>query len=460
MKKVKLIPLILAFILLLGTLGACTGETPESSPGSGAATQPPSDPSETGEDPAPSEGQTGAGEETAITIWTWEPQENQQATIDQFNKDFPNINVQFSMVDSADMVKKLQLALSSGSDLPDVAWLEIAQRGKLIALDCWEDLSAAPYNVDSGLLLDFLEPLSTNERGELIGIESSPAGAGLVYKRDLAKQYLGTDDPAELQKMLASWDDVITVGQDVLEKSDNSVYMFVGIADVKQIVMNQYSAPFVADGKLNLKESIGGALQTMIDVKESGIADNMEQWSPAWNASFTTAQHIFYPCATWGLTWMVKANDPEGANVWGLMEAPGGGYTWGGTIHAIPKNAQNKDAAFEFIRWNYLTLRGAETNLSVNEYYTALKEAYADPEFFKKPDDYFGGQDVMGMFAYDIMPQIDNVRPINEFDMEVNDAINLATSTITASDGGLTVDTLLADMQQDILNKVPDLEGE
>lgn len=453
MKKIKWISLLLAFVLIAGMFGACGsgGET-----GSGA----PSTPSQQSSSTEASDVNTDGGEKTTITIWTWEPQENQQATIDEFNKVHPNIEVKFSMVDSADMVKKLQLALSSGSDLPDVAWLEIGQRGKLIALDCWEDLSAAPYNVDSNLLLDFLDPLSKNERGELIGIESSPAGAGLVYKRDLAKEYLGTDDPAELQKMLSNWDDVITAGQDVLEKSDGSVYMFAGLADVKQIVMNQYDAPFTVDGKLNLTASVGGALQTMIDVKESGIADNMEQWSPAWNASFTTQQHIFYPCATWGLTWMVKANDPDGANVWGLMEAPGDGYTWGGTIHAIPQNAKNKEAAFEFIKWNYLTLHGAETNLSVNEYYTALKEAYEDPEFFKKPDEYFGGQDVMGMFAYEIMPQISKVRPINEYDMEVNDAINLATSTITASSGGLTVEALLADMQQDILNKVPDLEGE
>ncbi len=397
-------------------------------------------------------------EDVTINVWTWEPIENQQPTIDEFNKVYPNIHVEFTMVDSEDMVTKLQLALASNSQLPDVAWLEIAQRGKLVSLDCWEDLSAEPYNVDKGRLLDWLIPISTNERGELVGIESSPAGAGLVYKRDLAKEYLGTDDQKELEKMLATWDDVIRVGKEVRAKNSD-IYMFTGIPDVKQIVAGQNKNPFIVDGKLDLENSLGDAMQVLIDVKNADICDTMEQWSPAWNASFTEKNHIFYPCPTWGLTWMVKANDPDGANVWGAMQAPDGGYTWGGTIQAIPKDAEHKDAAFKFLEWNYLTMEGAKVNRDVNEYYTALKEGYEDPGFYSNPDEYYAGQDAMGVFANEILPFIENVRRICEYDLEINDAIALVTNELnTAKDAsGFTVESMLEEMKQEIVNQVPEL---
>ncbi len=441
--------LALASSILMSACGS--GEDPASVPDTGEKTA--------AENTGDTADVTGSSEEdVTINVWTWEAIENQQDTIAEFNKVYPNIHVEFTMVDSEDMVTKLQLALASDSQLPDIAWLEIGQRGKLVSMDCWEDLSAPPYNVDAGLLLDWLIPISTNERGELVGIESSPAGGGLVYKRDLAKEYLGTDDPKELEKMLATWDDVIRIGKEVRAKNSD-VYMFTGIPDVKQIVTGQNKNPFIVDGKLDLENSLGDAMQILIDAKNADICDAMEQWSPAWNASFMEQNHIFYPCPTWGLTWMVKANDPDGVNSWGAMQAPGGGYTWGGTIHAIPRDAEHKEAAFKFLEWNYLTMEGAAVNRDVNEYYTSLKEGYEDPEFYSNPDEYYAGQDAMGVFANEILPNIENVRPICEYDLEINDAITLVTNELNAakSASGFTVESMLDEMKQEIMNQVPEL---
>lgn len=396
-------------------------------------------------------------ESTGVTInvWTWEPKDNQQKVIDAFNADFPDIQVEFTNVQTKDMLTKLQSALVFGFELPDVVWLEIGQRGKLISLNCWEDLT--DYGVDKNDLLDYLAPLSTNEKGELIGIEVSPAVAGLAYKRDLARKYFGTDDPDELERILPDWDAFIREGIRIKEESAGNVYMFPSLSTVADILRQQDSTPFIIDkDKLNLKRSMEPVLTRLLEMKKSGVVDNLT--GVAFNASFAEARHIFYPCPTWGPTWRIKPNDKQSKGRWGFMQAPGGGYVMGGTIVAIPKKAKNKDAAFKYINWTYLSEKGAKANRDHLEYFSALKAIYRDHKFYSKPDYFFAGQDVMRAFAEKVMPKLLPTRPISKYDLEINDAIKLAAKTIEASkDNNIPVDELIDKMEADIVAKVPNL---
>jgi len=392
-----------------------------------------------------------------INVWTWEPKENQQKIIDDFNKEYPNITVEFNNVNSADMAKKLQTAIAAGSDLPDVAWMEISYRGKLISLDCWEDLTK--YGVDKENILDFLIPLSTNERGELVGIEVSPAFAGLAYKRDLAKEYFGTDDPHELQKILPDWDAFIEKGKEVKQKSGGKVFMLTGVDDAFLLLKGQDATPFVIDNKLNLKTVLTPMFNRLVEMTKAGIVDKLQRDTPNWNASFAESKHIFYSCATWSPTYVIKPNDKNSTGRWGLMTPPGGAIAIGGTIVGIPKKAKNKEAAFEYIKWNYLSLNGAKSNRDHLEYFNTMKSTYEDENFYSKPDEFFGGQDVFKTFAKEIAPNMAPSRPVNKYDQEINSAISIAITTINSSkDGNISVDDIIKKVEDDVLAKVPELE--
>ena len=82
-----------------------------------------------------------------------------------------------------------------------------------IFLDIWEDITKEPYNFDTSQVMDYLIPLETSESGIYVGPEC-PSVAGLAYKRELAKEFLGTDDPKELEKMLSDWDSFIEKGKE------------------------------------------------------------------------------------------------------------------------------------------------------------------------------------------------------------------------------------------------------
>ncbi|MFQ9394456.1 MAG: hypothetical protein ACLR2E_10820 [Lachnospiraceae bacterium] len=98
------------------------------------------------------------------------------------------------MVASEDYLTKLQQGYASGGDMPDLLMAEMGWRGSAFALDIWENLEAAPYNFDRSVLLDSVISSITNADDQVIGVENALNPAFMMYKRDLAKEYLGTDD--------------------------------------------------------------------------------------------------------------------------------------------------------------------------------------------------------------------------------------------------------------------------
>ncbi|MDR1419162.1 MAG: extracellular solute-binding protein [Treponema sp.] len=434
-KPLSLVWMVLAPFILAGIFAGCSRSAPRSSAGS-------------------------AGEVVTIDVWGWETEQLQATTFEKFNRAFPNIKVTMTLTESADMSQRVQTALASGSKMPDIAWLEINQRGKLLALDCWADLAKSPFNVNKADLIGYMLPLSANARGELVGIDDAPSMAGFAYKRELAQEYFGVSEPEDLEALFTSWDVILEKGVKVKRKSNGKVFMFTGPGDVMNILKGQNNVPFAENGALNLRKAIGEPLDTILKFKEAGIIDTIEQGTPAWNASMADTAHIFYPAAHWSPQWIIKPNDPDANNTWGIMVPPGGGFPYGGTCWSIAKNAEHPKEAWDYLNWFLLTNDGAVHRRDDRGYYSALASLYSDSSFYTAVDERFGGQDISRYFTQKILPAVTPSRQVFQYDLEVADALNLALKTINSSGGGLTSERLIASMEQDILGKIPDLKAE
>jgi multiple sugar transport system substrate-binding protein len=402
---------------------------------------------------------SASGEEiVTLNVWGWETEELQASTFEKFNKEYPNIKIEMTLTDPVDMVQRVQAALASGSQMPDIAWLEINRRGKLIALDCWADLTKAPFNVDTSELINYMLPLSTNPKGELVGIDDAPSMAGLAYKRELAEEYLGVSEPEELEAMFTSWDVFMEKGAEVLQKSNGKVFMFPGPGDVMTILKGQNNISFAENGVLNLQNALGTPLDMILKMKQLGIIDTIEQDSPAWRASMASRNHIFYPAAHWSPQWVIKPNDPDGNNTWGIIIPPGGGFPYGGTCWSISKDAQHPEEAWTFLSWFLLSENGAIHRRDDRGYYAAAASLYEDPEFYTAVDERFGGQDISKYFTQKILPAVTPSRQVFEYDLEVTDALNLILKTVNSSAGNLTSESLIKSMEEDITGKIPELK--
>lgn len=393
-----------------------------------------------------------------LTAWGWD--ENYWKTVTAaFNQKYPNIKFEYTPMANGDSVQKYQTAIAAGTELPDIAWAIIDSRAKLFELDMWEPLNKAPYNFDINQVFDYLKPVMVNSKGDVCGIEQSVCPAGLAYRRDLAKQYLGTDDPVELAKMLPTWDAFIEKGKEVKEKSGGKVFMWPGMGDAEQFIREQDASPWVENGKIMATKSLKRTLDLIVRFRDAGIVDKLDAWSPAWYASYGEGKHMFAGCATWTSQFVIQPNDKDGKGQghWGLMNVPEGNINWGGTTLGISKTCKDKEAAWEFVKFATLSKEGAEAIKTIGNF-TSAKEPYKDPNFASFKDEWFGGQDTGKFFIEQVVPQI-KLRPMTIDDNVIHDAMILVTTALN-SNSKMTSDEALKKLIEEIKTKLPDAQVE
>ena len=72
----------------------------------------------------------------------------------------------------------------------------------------------------------------------------------LVYRRDIAKDVFGTDDPAAVGEKVKDWDTLKTTAEELKAKG---YYTFSSYADTFRLYGNSISQPWVAEGETTLK---------------------------------------------------------------------------------------------------------------------------------------------------------------------------------------------------------------
>lgn len=456
----KLISLVAVSAVVTGALAGCAGGEAE-----GKATEAAAVKTEAGESTAgESAGEEGTTQELAeiptdykgtLTMWGWDDGYYKTVT-EAFQKKYPNVTFEYTPVANGDLLQKYQTALATGTDLPDVAWSIVDSRAKVFELDMWEALDKAPYNFDINEVFDYLHPLMVNSKGDVCGIEQSISPAGIAYRKDLAKEYLGTDDREELEKMFPTWESFAKKGKEVYEKSGQTVYMWPGIADAQQFIRGQSDVPWIEGTTIKATEALKKSIDLACQFRDNNVVDKLEAWTPAWYASYGEAKHIFAGCATWSVPFTIEPNDPDGkgANHWGLMNAPEGNISWGGTTLGISKTCKDKALAWEFIKFAALSTEGAEALNSMGNLTSAKKPYEEKPELKSYKSEWFGEQDLGKMFLEEIVPEI-KVRPMNLDDNVIHETLNLITTSLN-NDRSMTAEQALEQLKEELSMKLPD----
>ncbi|HBE80779.1 MAG TPA: ABC transporter substrate-binding protein [Firmicutes bacterium] len=389
-----------------------------------------------------------------VTIWYWDDTYIKKMTT-AFNKQYPDIIIENTPVQSGDYARKVQISVATGLELPDIIMGEIGFRGKIFDLDIWENLEKRPYNFNRKSYFDYLIPTMTDSKDRVVGIEQSINAAGLAYNRSLAIKYFGTDDPKKLQAMMPTWDKFIAKGKEVKTKSNGSVFMFPSLDDVEMIILNQNPVSLMKGNVMNGTGTAGKVLDMMIKMRNAGIVGKLNAWTPAWYASFTSEKYIFYPCPTWFPRFFIQPNDKDKSVIWGMIMPPGGGFSWGGTTMSIPKSSKNKEMAWLFIKWCQLSQEGAKANKELCDNPVPLKTLYQDPTFLVDKNPWFGGQDIGEVYYKEIAPTL-KVRPISKYDLDYSDVMGLIVRSLNQEmswDTKIAFDKFKAEMK----NKNPDL---
>ena len=177
----------------------------------------------------------------------------------------------------------------------------------------------------------YTKDIVTDSKGTLKGVSWQGCPGVLIYSRDVAKEVLGSDDPAEVQKAVADWD-TFTATAETMKKAGYN--MTATVNDTYRVYSNNVSGKWVQDDKIvvdpNLMKWVEDS-KKMVDAKET---NTYELWSDDWSKGFYPDGKVF---CYFGPAWFVDfsmAADVDGsianAGKWGATEGPQG-FFWGGT---------------------------------------------------------------------------------------------------------------------------------
>lgn len=449
MKK-KVLSVILAASMATAALAGC-GSSPDDSAQASAAEESGTPAEETAE--APAEAEAAAGDEVTITYWGWDS--NFYAPMfEAYSAIHPEVHFEPVATEWGDMLTKAQQALASNSELPVLIPMDNALIENWKKMDIMEDLSALGMNPDD--YADLYVKKATTSDGKLIGMFENVAPSGIAYKRDMAKQYFGTDDPNELFEIFSSYDAYVEKAADVVA---DGKFMFHSGQAVAEWLYWASEVPTQTDNTINYTEKMTDVFSKLIDMRDAGAIDTYQNGTPEGNATYAAREHVFYPCPDWAITYYIKGNDPEGSGNWGIMKAPVS-YSHGGTALGITKAStdEQKAAAFDFITWVLSDPEGAAESRDKVGYISPYKEIVNDAAFSRREADeeFFGGEDIGALYYQDIM-QAMKVADSSTWENEVVSVRNDVAQQIM-DDPEMTLEQALANGMDELTQLVTDSE--
>lgn len=393
-----------------------------------------------------------AEEQVTLTYWGWDSN-YYQSMIDAYMAVNPNVKFEATATEWGDMLTKAQQALASGSELPTIIPMDITLIGNWKKLGITENL--LDYGLDTSKYNPALIEAATNEDGAVIGLFENVCPSGIAYKRDLALEYFGTDDPAELQEMFSTFDAYVEKGAEVAEKSNGEVYMFHSGQAVAEWLYFASDIANVTDDTINMTDKMTDIMSKLIQLRDAGAVDTYSNGTAEANATYAGKNHIFYPCPDWALTYYIESNDPDGAGNWGLIKAPTG-YSHGGTAMGISSSAsdEQKQAAYDFITWCISSEEGATVSRDAAGYITQ-DTTIATDEFCKRSDeDFFGGQDISSLYYKEIASSISIATP-SAFDNDIVSVRNDIAQQVM-NDSEMTLDAAVTAAVEELGQLVTD----
>lgn len=290
-----------------------------------------------------------------VYLWDDDGQKKVQTVIDQLGdlKDYVEI-VNFNVGgQSEDYITAVNAGLDGGEKYPSVfladegiakQWSESDKTMDLAEAGITPEMyaNAYSYTVDYGKYDGAQKALSW---------QATPGV--FAYRADIAKDVLGTDDPAEVGEMISSWDKFMDVAAQLKEKD---VAIVSGTNEIKYPVLNQRTAPWVdvaADGTetLQLDDTLSKYCDLAKQLYDNDYTNKADQWSGEWSGAMAEGNVFGFFGTTWFVAGNFMGNCPEDAANFGNWRVTTGpeSYYWGGSYLMIGKDTNNADMAGYFV---------------------------------------------------------------------------------------------------------------
>lgn len=417
-----------------------------------------------------------AGSDSAsqkLVVWTLSNDLVQFA--DHYCEQNDDVQIETVVIAPADYPTKVQSAMRGKSKEPDVIVGEPQMLENMYEAGYFEDLNQEPYNAQDYAEdeVDYAWQVGQDADGIQRAISYQITPAGIYYRRDIAKEVFGTDDPDEVGQLFKDYDTILQTGQTL---KDAGYKIFASDAEMVYFISN---TPWVEDGKLIVDDTRLNYMDLCVSLYQNDMTAYVDQWSTTWYQAMAgeipvidadtsvwdadameeaaksgdTTQVFAYGLPSWGVLTM-RDNVKDLSGSWGVCSGPAYGFG-GGTYIGISALSEKKDLAWDFVK--FCTLNEDTLNWWIDNSqgdvvsYKPVLDAHKDDE-----NEIYGGEKLYDFFLkqaegidYSKVTKYDDtlkkawqdaISSIKKGEMEKDDAINNFYDVVASTYPELTID--------------------
>ena len=278
----------------------------------------------------------------------------------------------------------------------------------------------------------------------------------LVYRRDIAKDVFGTDDPETVGEKVKDWDTMkVTAG----ELKAKGYFTFASYADTFRLYGNSIAEPWVKPGEniICVDQQIMNWVNDSKEWLDAGYLDKTAkgQWNADWNQAMGSSSKVFaFLFPAWGIDFTLKPNWDGEMGMWGVTNPPQE-YNWGGSyVHACvgtdnPQHVKEIILAVTANKENLLKISKDFSDFTNTQ--TSMQQAAKDDENFSS--EFLGGQNAFKYFA----PVAENIvmAPLSPYDQGCVELIQNNFSDYLQ--GQVDFDKAKANFETAILERYPEI---
>ena len=278
----------------------------------------------------------------------------------------------------------------------------------------------------------------------------------LVYRRDIAQDVFGTDDPAAVGEKVKDWDTLKATAEELKAKG---YYTFASYADTFRLYGNSISESWVQPGDTTVK--VDPQIMNWIDNSKEWLDAGYlnptvkGQWNDDWNKAMSSQSNVFaFLLPAWGIDFVLNPNWDGDAGAWAVTNPPQE-YNWGGSyIHAAtgtdnPEHAKDIILAMTADKDNLLKISKDYSDFTNTK--SGMQEAATDDANFSS--EFLGGQNAFQYFA----PVAENIKiaPLSAYDQGCVELIQNSFSHYFQ--GEVDFDKAKANFETAIKERYPDI---
>ena len=417
-------------------------------------------------------------EGSVLNIWCWNDEFRQRMT--EFYPDYIDngdgtgrigdviVNWTINTVIDNGYQVALDTALLNQNDTPadekiDIFLIEADYADKYVESDYTLELSTIGItDADTAEMYPYTKQIVTDRYGVLKGAAWQACPGVFAYRRSIAREVLGTDDPAKVQEYVSDW---VKFDETAARMKDAGYYMLSSCDDAFRAFSNNRFSPWVDDDfNIVIDEQLLRWVQQTKDYVDHGRNnhdwDNMGGlWSERWCYDQMADGKVFgYFYSTWGVNFTLPMNAGDaGYGDWAVCYGPDE-YYWGGTWICAGSQTDNKTLVKDVIYQlccNEETMYAMATDPDIRDYANnmAAMERAAESDY---SDGFLGGQNPFAVFHEAAM----NVDTSNStlYDAILNDIFRAAFRDYFK--GGISYERALELFYINAVTRFPELQYE